>query len=109
MKGAITALILGLGIAGAPAAQAGCIKGALIGGVAGHFAGHHGLLGAAAGCAIGHHEATRHREQHDRQQFSGGPMPQGRDGRAGGGPGQQPAGGPGVYNPGGPAGGAGDR
>jgi hypothetical protein len=23
------------------------------------MAGHHGLLGAAAGCAIGHHEATK--------------------------------------------------
>jgi hypothetical protein len=27
---------------------------------AGHFAGHHGLIGAAAGCAIGHHEANKH-------------------------------------------------
>ena len=26
---------------------------------AGHFAGHHGLLGAVAGCAIGHHEANK--------------------------------------------------
>jgi hypothetical protein len=37
----------------------GCIKGALVGGTAGHFAGHHGLIGAAAGCAIGHHEANK--------------------------------------------------
>ena len=36
----------------------GCIKGAVIGGVAGHMAGH-GKLGAAAGCAIGHHEANK--------------------------------------------------
>jgi hypothetical protein len=36
----------------------GCIKGAIVGGVAGHIAGH-GKLGAAAGCAIGHHEATK--------------------------------------------------
>jgi hypothetical protein len=35
------------------------IKGALIGGVAGHYAGHHGLLGAASGCIIGRHEAKR--------------------------------------------------
>jgi multidrug efflux pump subunit AcrA (membrane-fusion protein) len=27
--------------------------------IAGHFAGHHGVLGAAAGCAIGHHEANK--------------------------------------------------
>jgi hypothetical protein len=47
-------------IVAAPAAHAkGCIKGALVGGVAGHFA-HHGLLGAAAGCVVGHHMATKH-------------------------------------------------
>jgi hypothetical protein len=39
------------------------LKGAVIGGVAGHFAGHHGLLGAGAGCVIGHHEATNARER----------------------------------------------
>jgi uncharacterized protein YcfJ len=36
----------------------GCIKGAIVGGIAGHMAGH-GKLGAAAGCAIGHHEANK--------------------------------------------------
>jgi uncharacterized protein YcfJ len=36
----------------------GCIKGAIVGGVAGHMAGH-GKLGAAAGCAIGHHDANK--------------------------------------------------
>jgi uncharacterized protein YcfJ len=36
----------------------GCIKGAIVGGIAGHVAGH-GKLGAAAGCAIGHHEANK--------------------------------------------------
>jgi hypothetical protein len=40
----------------APAAEAkGCLKGAAVGGVAGHVAGGHGVVGAAAGCAIGHH------------------------------------------------------
>src|ERR1700688_4383722 len=43
----------------APAEAKGCIKGALVGGAAGHFAGHHGLIGAAAGCVIGHHEANK--------------------------------------------------
>ncbi len=37
---------------------AGCIKGAIVGGVAGHMAGH-GKVGAAAGCAIGHHNASK--------------------------------------------------
>lgn len=36
----------------------GCIKGAVVGGVAGHMAGH-GKLGAAAGCVVGHHEASK--------------------------------------------------
>ncbi len=37
----------------------GCIKGALIGGAAGHFVHHHGLIGAAVGCWIGRHEANK--------------------------------------------------
>ena len=41
---------------------AGCVKGAVVGGVAGHFV-HHGWLGAAAGCLIGHHEANKHMRQ----------------------------------------------
>jgi len=41
-----------------PAEAKGCIKGAIVGGIAGHMAGH-GKLGAAAGCAIGHHEANK--------------------------------------------------
>ena len=36
----------------------GCsAKGAVVGGTAGHFAGHHGILGAAAGCVIGRHRS----------------------------------------------------
>jgi hypothetical protein len=38
----------------------GCLKGAAIGGVAGHFLGHHTILGAGVGCLIGHHEAAKH-------------------------------------------------
>ena len=41
-----------------PASAKGCIKGAIVGGVAGHLAGH-GKVGAAAGCAVGHHEANK--------------------------------------------------
>jgi hypothetical protein len=36
----------------------GCIKGAIVGGIAGKMAGH-GKVGAAAGCAIGHHRAAK--------------------------------------------------
>jgi hypothetical protein len=45
---------------GASAMAKGCLAGAAVGGVAGHVAGQHGLLGAAAGCAIGRHEANKH-------------------------------------------------
>ncbi|HVB88910.1 MAG TPA: hypothetical protein VND97_01790 [Beijerinckiaceae bacterium] len=50
-------LLSGAGFA-APANAKGCIKGAIVGGVAGHMAGH-GKLGAVAGCAIGHHHASK--------------------------------------------------
>lgn len=42
-----------------PADAKGCIKGALVGGAAGHYMGHHGYLGAAAGCLIGRHQANK--------------------------------------------------
>jgi hypothetical protein len=37
----------------------GCLKGAVVGGVAGHFLGRHTILGAGVGCLIGHHEAKK--------------------------------------------------
>jgi uncharacterized protein YcfJ len=43
----------------APANAAGCLKGAMVGGVAGHYVGHHGLLGAGVGCLIGRHHANK--------------------------------------------------
>jgi hypothetical protein len=49
----------GLAATAMPADAKGCIKGALIGGIAGHYASHHGVLGAAAGCVVGHHLAKR--------------------------------------------------
>jgi hypothetical protein len=53
-------------LASAPGAEAaGCLKGAVVGGVAGHMV-HHGVLGAAAGCAIGHHEASKHERERER-------------------------------------------
>lgn len=67
MKWMAIAAAVALGTAVLPTAQAeaaGCIKGAVVGGVAGHFLGHHGLLGATAGCLIGRHEANRHARQY---------------------------------------------
>lgn len=58
---AALALVVGSMSAGLTSAAdaKGCLKGAAVGGVAGHVAGHHGFVGAAAGCAIGHHEAKK--------------------------------------------------
>jgi hypothetical protein len=55
----IGAVGLGLALATVAAEAKGCIKGAIVGGAAGHYTVHHGLLGAAAGCVIGRHEANR--------------------------------------------------
>jgi hypothetical protein len=53
-------------LSSSPAPARGCLKGAVVGGVAGHFVGHHGLLGAGAGCLIGHHEAKKHARERER-------------------------------------------
>lgn len=41
------------------ASAKGCLKGAAVGGVAGHVAGKHSVVGAVAGCAIGRHKANK--------------------------------------------------
>jgi hypothetical protein len=64
-----TCLVLGLAVAlglAAPqlASAAGCLKGGAVGAVAGHEVGKgHAVAGAAAGCAIGHHEAKKKQQQ----------------------------------------------
>lgn len=72
MKMILSCAVLAFVVAGmTDAADAkGCIKGAVVGGAAGHFAHHHGALGAAAGCVIGHHEANKNRTQNQNQNQS---------------------------------------
>ena len=55
----MVSLLISLGAMSATAEAAGCLKGAAVGGVAGHFAGRHTVAGAAIGCAVGHHRATK--------------------------------------------------
>jgi len=50
------------------ASAKGCLKGAAVGGVGGHVAGGHGVLGAAAGCAVGRHMANKKDKQAAQQQ-----------------------------------------
>jgi hypothetical protein len=68
----IVPIVLVLGGANITAAQAGCLKGAVVGGVAGHFAHHHAVMGAIAGCAVGHHMAVekKRKEEQQRQRAS---------------------------------------
>ena len=49
----------------------GCLKGAAIGGVGGHVAGGHGVLGAAIGCAVGRHQANKKAKQEEAQTTDG--------------------------------------
>ena len=49
----------------------GCLKGAVIGGTAGHYVGHHGLVGAAAGCVIGRHKANERARETNGQNQNG--------------------------------------
>jgi uncharacterized protein YcfJ len=62
------AFALAVTMGAAPSVQAaGCLRGAIVGGTVGHLAGHHGWLGAGAGCVIGSHEANkREREEMSR-------------------------------------------
>ena len=78
---AAAAMLAVVGLSSGPSEAAGCVKGAVIGGVAGHFVGH-GLLGAGAGCAIGHHEADR-RDQDRGRSDRGWDHDRGRSDRGG--------------------------
>jgi len=69
---AVLVLALTAGVGASPAQAAGCLKGAAVGGLAGHLAGHHGVLGAGAGCVIGHHEANKQASQKSTQNAGSG-------------------------------------
>ncbi len=62
---AFSAAALSILAANGPADAKGCLKGAIVGGAVGHYTAHHGLLGAAAGCLIGRHEAAKHEREQD--------------------------------------------
>ena len=62
------AIVSSLAFSGAAEAK-GCLKGAVVGGIAGHYMHHDAILGAAAGCVIGHHMAVKkEQEEKARQQ-----------------------------------------
>jgi len=68
MKKVMVFVVLAVAAGITSADAKGCIKGALVGGVAGHYTVRHGWLGAAAGCVIGRHEANRRARLQQTQQ-----------------------------------------
>ena len=82
-KIAALAVAASLSLTLVPAANAkGCLKGAAVGAVAGHFMHRHTFLGAVAGCVIGHHMAAKKEQQEkalhqQQQQQAQHPAPQG--------------------------------
>jgi outer membrane lipoprotein SlyB len=64
-KAILAVLAVSLASLAGSAQAAGCLKGAAIGAVAGHFVGKgHAVLGAIGGCAVGHHLAAKAKKQH---------------------------------------------
>lgn len=65
MRLALIATTTLIALAGSsPALAKGCIRGAIAGGVAGHYVGKgHAFLGAAGGCAAMHHYYARQAAQ----------------------------------------------
>ncbi|EXU75017.1 hypothetical protein ABW286_04670 [Erwinia papayae] len=66
----LSIIVITAGLLMAVSSQAdakGCLKGAAVGGVAGHIK-HHGVAGAAAGCAVGHHMASKKQKEAAKQQ-----------------------------------------
>ncbi len=58
----VTGLVAALGAGSAMAEPGGCLKYGAVGAVGGHLA-HHGVLGAAGGCAVGAYKRHEYRKQ----------------------------------------------
>lgn len=57
---ALTLAAIAMTAGATPALAKGCLKGAAIGGLAGHYVGKgHAVAGAVAGCWYGHHRAAK--------------------------------------------------
>ena len=61
----VIASVLAASIGGgsAMAEPGGCLKYGAVGAVGGHVAGHHAVLGAAGGCAVGMYRRHEYRKQ----------------------------------------------
>jgi hypothetical protein len=55
-KNVLAAALAATAFGASPVVAKGCIRGAIVGGVAGHYVGRgHALVGAAVGCFLAHH------------------------------------------------------
>ena len=73
----ILAPMLALGLLAPLAAEAkpgGCLKYGAAGAVAGHYAGHHGFVGAVAGCALGMRKRREYKREMRMQHQSAAPV-----------------------------------
>ena len=75
----ILAPALALGLVWVPlnaeAKPGGCLKYGAAGAVGGHYAGHHGVMGAVAGCALGMHKRREYKREMRMQHQSAAPVP----------------------------------
>ena len=75
----ILAPALALGLLAMPlsaeAKPGGCLKYGTAGAVAGHYAGHHGVMGAVAGCALGIHKRREYKREMRMHRQSAAPVP----------------------------------
>ncbi|MEG3143779.1 hypothetical protein U1839_03860 [Sphingomonas sp. RT2P30] len=65
LRKVMLAVALVSGVTATPVLAKGCIRGAIVGGVAGHYVGRgHALAGAAVGCLVArHHYAQKAKAQ----------------------------------------------
>lgn len=63
-------ILMGVLILATSQAEAGCLKGPIVGGIAGHFVGHGGV-GAAAGCAYGARRSKQDKAAREKYPASG--------------------------------------
>jgi uncharacterized protein YcfJ len=69
LAAAAGALALPMLVAAPAEARPSCLKGAVVGGLVGHFAGGHGVAGAAGGCAVGHVMRNRDNNRYERSGY----------------------------------------
>ena len=79
MKFFTVTLILSSVFLSSQAMAAGCLKGAVVGGAAGHVVGRHAVAGAIGGCLVGRHMATKKAEDEKKAENEKKPQQDAKD------------------------------